>query len=565
LKNITLGAFLIITLISLCLGVNCSEQPVTEWSREINILTKKIEQYHPIPWAKISREAFMSKAKEIKANISYWQKERVILELMKLVALLRDGHTQVFLFNQGSFNLWFPIRLEKFHDGIFIVATDVKNIGLIGAKVVKMGKLDVESAFSRVGTIIAADSDHGIARLATNYLSNAVILKTLGVIETKTLLPLEVILLDGEKKKVSVESAKWFTRFYWAWNKTSVPTNNKIKTIFDDKLNTLPLYLSKFIPTSNRAIYWFEYIQEDKLFYFQFNRVIDWNKVPFRDFTKSLFKAADKHINEIDKFVIDLRFNDGGNGYMLAPMISEFENRQNWLTKGKLYIIVGNHTFSAASNFIGQMKKRTNVITIGDIAAGPLNWCSDTIMLNLPASNLMVNISTMFWQMGHLLDRRGYYPPDYYIPSTFRDYISCSDPVLEAIKANSVKSLKDILFTKGVDKFKSWLLKSKDFYGDIKRWFPYISPDIINYVYTILIPAGKLDEALEIARINSVLNPKDFRAWYLLANINETKGKLKEALNCYDKLLTVEPYHFQAKQDRQRVLGLIKPVRRERE
>lgn len=563
-KNILIAFFMLI-LMSICTGFLLSKQPVTEWIKDIDILIKKIEQYHPVPWAKTSRVSFMSKMEKIKENLRYWNRERIILEIMKLVALLRDGHTQVFLFNQDHFNLWFPIRIEKFYDGLFIVATDMKNFGLVGAKVVKMGKLDAESAFSRVGTIIAADSDYGIARLATNYLSNAVVLKTLGVIDSNKLLPLEVILQNGDRKKVSVESAKWFQRFYWAWNKTNVPTNNEIKTIFDDKFDTLPLYLSRFIPSSNRAIYWFKYIPEVKLFYFQFNRVIDWEKEPFRDFTTSLFKTFDKHINEIDKFVIDLRFNDGGDGYILPPLVREFENRGHWLSRGELYIIAGNHTFSAASNFIGQMKKKTNVITVGDMVAGPLNWCSDTIMLNLPGSNLMVNISTMFWQMGHLLDKRGYYPPDYFIPSTFKDYNSCSDPILEAIKTNKVKSLKDILYNEGVDKFKSVLRRSKDLYGNITKWFPYTSPDIIDFVYRKLIPAGKVDEAMEIARINTVLNPKDFSAWYLLANMNEKKGEIKEALKCYDKLLAVEPYHVQAKQDRKRVMDLIKAGRGERE
>lgn len=539
MKKRTMVVFLILISVYHCISVNASAQTVAEWRQDIDILTDKIKQYHPAPWAKISRDTFMDRAEAIKTNLQEWNKERIILEVMKLVALLRDGHTQVLLHNQDSFNLWFPIRIEKFHDGLFITGSDNKNAGLLGAKVLKMGNLDEGSAYSRVGTIIATDSDHGIARLATNYLSNAVILKTLGVIDSQRFLPLEVLLQNGLKKKITVESAEWKMRFTLYYYRTQVPTNNETETIFDDRLGALPLYLSKVIPS--RIPYWFEYIPDDRMIYLQYNNVTNWNEEPFKDFTKRLFKTYDEHISEIDKFVIDVRFNSGGNGYLLPPFVREFDLRRDSLTRGKLYIISGRHTFSAASNFIGRMLKNTSALTVGDIAAGPLNWCSDTITFDLPNSNLMVNISTMFWQEGHATDTRGYYPPDYYMPTTFKDYFSCSDPVLEAIKNNEATSLKDILFNDGADKFMAEFHRREKLYGPAAEWFPYTSFDLTLYTLLTLTPAGKMDEAWNISRLNTVLYPEDVRAWYSLAEMNENKGQLKEALECYEKLLSIEP------------------------
>jgi len=547
MKKRTIFIFLILISISHFMCINDSAQTVAEWSQDIDILTAKIEKYHPAPWARISKEAFMDRAEDIKANLQEWNKERIILEVRKLVASLRDGHTGVLLHNQDNFNQWFPIRIEKFHDGLFITGADIENAGLLRAKVLRMGKLDAGSAYSRVGTIIATDSDHGIARLATSYLSNAVILKTLGIIDSQRLLPLEVLLQNGLKEKVSLESARWRMLFNLHYHKTRVPTNNETKTIFDDKLDSLPLYLSRVIPS--RVPYWFEYIPDEKMIYLQYNNVTNWNKEPFGDFTKRLFKAYDKHISEVDKFVIDVRFNSGGNGYLIPPFVREFVLRDDSLTRGKLYIITGRDTFSAASNFIGRMLKNTNAITVGDIAAGPLNWCSDTIQFALPNSKLMVNISTMFWQEGHATDTRGYYPPDYFIPTTFKGYFSCSDPVLEAIRNNEATSLKDILFNEGVDKFRAEFQRREKAYGSDEGWFPYTSFDSILYTYFTLMPADKIGEAFEILRLNTVLYPDDFRAWYVLAEINEENGKLKEAKECYDKLLSIEPHIPEARSD----------------
>lgn len=492
-------------------------------------------------------------------------RERTVLELVKLVALLRDGHTQLLFANQDGFNLWFPIRFEKFHDGVFITATDIQHAGLLGAKVLRFGERTADSSYGLVGMIIAKDSDHGIVRLATNYLSNAVVLETLGVIDSETNLPLMVALPDGVSQEVSVKSAEWVTSFYWAWNRDAAPTNKKIKTIFDDTCDTLPLCLAKLIPSSSWAPYWFEHIPQDKILYFQFNRMIDWNDEPFADFTKRLFKTYDEHIGEIDKFVIDLRFNDGGNGYLLPPMVREFAKREALAQPNRLYIITGNHTFSAASNLIAQLLESTNVTTVGDVAAGPLNWYSDTITFNLPNSNLFVNISTMYWQKGQALDNRGYYPPDYYVPATFKDYRSCSDPALQTIKRNDAVSLKQILFNEGAERFRSELLEKEKLHGDLKSWFPYTSFDLISYANNTLFPAGKDDDALEILKLNAALYPNDVAAWHNLAATHASRGELKEALQCYETLLAIEPHHAQARLGRDNVSAAVSDQRNKKQ
>ena len=275
------------------LGSSLFSQTADEWLEDIDILTSKIEQYHPMPWARISKEEFIRRADEIRNNLNYWQKEKIILELMKIVALLRDGHTEVLLNYQENFNLWFPIRMEKFYDGIFITATDSINQELLGAKVLKIGKEGIEKAYNIVGTIVAKDSYHGIHRLVDNYLPNAIILKNLGIIDDENVLDMEILSMDGLKKKISIGSAKWGMWNNWTWNKTTAPTANKSKSLFDDKLNILPLYLSKIIPV--RIPYFFEFIPNDKILYFQYNSVSNWNKDPF--FNNSiLFKQFNRLI-----------------------------------------------------------------------------------------------------------------------------------------------------------------------------------------------------------------------------------------------------------------------------
>jgi len=107
-------------------------QTAEGWRKDIDLLTAKIDGYHPMPWAKITKEEFLDKANTLKENLVKWEKESILLEIMKLVASLQDGHTSVLFTNQGQFNLWFPVRIERFPNGIFLVATDSLHAEFLG-------------------------------------------------------------------------------------------------------------------------------------------------------------------------------------------------------------------------------------------------------------------------------------------------------------------------------------------------------------------------------------------------------------------------------------------------
>lgn len=509
------------------------------WQKDIDLLIAKIERYHPMPWAKIQKLEFLDKANTLKKNLVNWEKERIFVETMKLVALLQDGHTYLRFTNQERFNQWFPVRIERFADGIFLVATDSLYAEFLGGKIRKIGKVDAEEAFQRIAEIVPKDSEHGIDRCATDYLANALILKHLDVIDDQDRLELIILTANGTEKRVGFASAKWQMWFHWSWNKTSVPTNLKTLSIFDDRMDKLPLYLKNMIPS--RIPYLFTYLPEDRMLYFQYNAVNNWRRDPFADFTQRMFKTFDDNVSNIDKFVIDLRFNEGGNGYLLPPLVKEFVIREKSFEKCKLYIITGNHTFSAAPNLIGQMLQSTNVVTVGDIAAGPLNWCSDVVDFLLPNSKVVVDISTMYWQRGHATDNRGYYPPDCYLPMTFKDYVACADPVLDAIKNGTVLSLKQIILDKGVDAFLAEIDRRKNLYGNVEKWFPYTSFNLVLTTYFDLKANGKVDDALKLAKWNTELHPNDFRAWYGLAEIANETENIKEAMEAYKKMLAIEP------------------------
>ncbi len=514
-------------------------QTAEQWLKDVDTLTALIEKHHPKLWEKISREKFMKQAEGIKAGLPDWSVEKITIELMGLVASQGDGHSEILLNGVERFNLWFPLRMESFHDGVFITACDEAHGELLGAQVLKLDGTEMKEALKKIGVITPKDSDIAASRLIANYLPNAVILKTLQITEKSEAMQLEVLDAGGNIKSVSISSAPWGMTGNWTWNKTAVPTKNKKVSIYQEHQDKLPHYLAKMVPL--RIPYWFELYDDKKLLFFQWNQIANWRRDPIGDFTKRLFLAFDENAETLDKFVIDLRFNEGGNGLLARPFVQELILRRNLLPRGRLYIITGRHTFSAASNLIGQMLKQTNAVTVGDIAPGPLNWCSDVIDFRLTNSALIVNISTMFWMEGHATDRRGFYPPECFIPQTFKDLISFVDRPLEMIKGNRIEPLMDILLSKGWGSFYTEFEKIKTNYPDVKNWFPYTHFELVQTAYFKLLPAGKGSDAVELLRLNTEIFPSEFRSWYGLAEIAKETGQIDVALQAHEKLRTLEP------------------------
>ena len=302
-------------------------------------------------------------------------------------------------------------------------------------------------------------------------------------------------------------------------------------------MDTLPLHLRKLLTTRDK--YWFELLPDQKAIYFQFNSVSN-DKEPFITFVSRLWDTYEKHSTDIEKFIIDLRYNEGGNGTLLKPLLHEFIKHEVINQRGKLFIIMGRNTFSAASNFIGQMVNHTKVITVGE-PAGPLNWFSDIERLLLPSGRFGLDVSTMYWQEGHPLDTRGYCSPEYPVIVTAEDFFSGKDRALDEIINNRAIPLYDILKEKGADAFLAEYVNWSEKFASYEWWFPYSVFDL-RIMGVELFINGKKKDAISFFNFITTLYPDVSWAWEILGNIYADVGEKDQAINCLKKAIELNPY-----------------------
>jgi len=419
-------------LVILSVGpASASEGDVAEWRSDVDFIVEKITSIHPNPWYRISQDEFTVHAEKLKEDLPALDEEEIIVRAMQLVALVQDGHTVLRPVNIPGFSRWFPLRVDQFADGVFVTAIDSQFAELVGARVLRFGNLTAQDAFQKVATVASMDSPHGAAKEVPAYISNAAILSALKIIETDYSLPLELELESGERRNVSLRAAVWRAVFGWTRQNYGIPSSRDFVNVFSDTMDDLPLHLKRLLQGGD--FYWFELLPEHRTLYLQFNTVGNAVDEPFDNFVERLWHFYEDNGEEIEKFVIDLRYNDGGNGYLLLPMVHGFIRHEEISRRGRLYAITGPCTFSAATNFLGQLIEHTDVTTVGEPAAGPLNWFSDWQQLRVPHSGLSLWVSTLYWQRGHPSDRRGHYPPDVPVPVTSQDFFTGRDRALEVI------------------------------------------------------------------------------------------------------------------------------------
>ena len=101
--------------------------------------------------------------------------------------------------------------------------------------------------------------------------------------------------------------------------------------------------------------------------------------------------------------------------------------------RGKLFIVIGRRTFSAAQNAATLLERHTEAIFVGEPTGSSPNFIGEGVSFTLPYGNVFVSLSDLYWQSGWPRDRRKWIAPLLYTPPSFAAYRVNRDPAMEAI------------------------------------------------------------------------------------------------------------------------------------
>ncbi len=502
---------------------------VSPFREDLRTIVRTIDSLHPWPWRRIPTDSFHRMAARLERQIDRMPPEQAAVRMMQLVASLHDGHTELKPSGQPAFTRWFPVRFHRFADSLAITAADSSHGFLVGARVLTIGKRPALEAQEMVASLSGADNAWG-RRERTGLMSSAAALKGLGLSDGQKL-ELQLRLADGTAQRVTLTTAttEWGDPAWMQRGEMFGPAGIPVVTAFEhltslqyrERRPSLPLSLR------NRVPIWFTWLPQDSTLYMQSNFVQDFGALKFAAIIDSAFAAADTA--PVRRFILDLRYNSGGDGSKVMAFVHGIIRRPRLDQPGRLVLLTGAKSFSAAVLWLSALREHTNVVTVGEPAGAARNHSGDAIELVLPRTGMTLQVSVLRHYGTRSDDPNDWEMPDFPIPSLAGDYFAGRDVALEfARSTRDLRSLPKIALESGSAAALAEYTRRQARFGRVTGWHAFDEREMNSAGYTAR-EEGRVEQALAIFAWNTKAYPCSGNAWdswgeALLAAGDSAKG-----------------------------------------
>jgi hypothetical protein len=411
--------FLIISLYSVasCQAQSANSPTVgreERWREDLKYFASEFPARHKDFKKLYSQPNFDNEMVALQKEISTLSDSKIALRLMRLVASANVGHSMVY-FPQMKLGFWpTALTLKWYSDGLAIVGAAPIYAEALGTHVLQIGSMTPERLLAEVAPYISHENDTWLREQSPAYFRNVEILKHVGAIGTDGRIKLTLAKPGGQTFTLVTEPAG---------------PGMKQVSMFDALHIPATLYGKR--PGS---YYWYEYLADSRALYIQYNKCAIDPKLTFKDFTADLFSFADAH--RVDRVIIDLRFNGGGNSTVISPLIAGLSGRK--ALKSRVLVLIGPATFSSAQLNALELRRSMNATLMGEPTGERLNTYGEVRIIKLPNSGLDVQYCTNYFRMSKDRDSSAL-EPDVRVPTTLRDVLEGRDPVLEAALKQPVR------------------------------------------------------------------------------------------------------------------------------
>ena len=394
------------------------------WRFDLQFLAREASRKGYKLFRQTSQAEFSASVRALDDSIPKLTDIQVAIELMKLMVKLGDGHTGILgSATRAEFQQMLPMQFYLFQEGLFIIAVDPKYKELLGAQVLRFGDRTVDDVMRTLDPLIQRDNEMWPKQVGPYLMRNVPLLNGLGLVPDAKKATLAIRTLAGATTTVLVTTDSTQPNI---WN--LLPNPETWINLAQTMPGPMPLYVKNM--SSN---YWFEYLPAAKTLYFQYNKVLDDSPESLAQFSTRLFKFIDEH--EINKFVIDMRWNNGGNTHLDEPILFGLIRNEKVNRRGKLFVVIGRRTFSAAQNVASMFERYTKATFVGEPTGSSPNFIGEEAIFTLPYSKLLANVSDLYWESSWPSDYRTWIAPQLYLPPTFAAYRANRDPIMKEILA----------------------------------------------------------------------------------------------------------------------------------
>jgi hypothetical protein len=539
-----LRSFLSAALLAVALPAAATPAPrfdAVAWRSDLRLLRRELPNRHPSPFLNVPRARWDSAATALDRALPSLSRDRALVGFMRLVAMLGDAHTNL---DPGpSMGLrFYPLELYAFEDGLFVRRADAAHASLVGARVLRLGRVSAAEAIERAATVIPHENEWWARAWAPLQLMIPEVVSGLGLAGDSEHLPL-VVERVGRIDTVRIEPAGRIADQHGhgsspidmnAWvSMRSAPApwweqhpEQTFWWTFDPPTRTLYACMRAVVPSPRSST----------------NRP-QWDQ---------LFALADSV--KPARLVFDLRENGGGNGALNRYPVQQLLRRPALDRSDRLFVIVGRRTFSAAQQFANLLEAWTQATFVGEPTGQRPSQYGDHRPLALPGSGMTVQISSVFHQAPNEFDTRAFVPPRVYTPLDARSYRDGVDPAIAAVlAADTARTIADVMehaLAAGDSAAAEQALRAAQ--GRTANRFRNLEREVNALGYRLAADGQPL-RAIQAFRINTRVYPRSANTFDSLAEALLDAGHRDAAIAAYRHALEVEPGFVPSAQALQRL------------
>jgi hypothetical protein len=382
-------------LVAGCAGGSEAAAP-TPLQREITGLVERMVQLHPDVDHAVPLGELRARAAELAERAPQLSRDELLVGLLRLTTLGdRDGHGGIFLHDPAHAKpfTFFPLRVHDFADGVHVVA-DRAGSAHVGKRLAAIDGRPIAEVVAAVKPLIPHDNASTIRLLLPEYLACAEVLRGLGVVRG----PATYTFADGSSVELQPSGAYGL----------------------GTALDPLPARGAQLRYRGLAQPFVLAPLERGRSLYLGYHMVTS----PPQALLDRILRAARKP--GFRRLVIDLRENGGGDNTTYWPLLELIEAKP---LRGKVVVLLGRKTFSAAGNFAASADHDTSARFVGEPSGGSPNQYGDRQAIELPAAGLTAYVA-VYWVESAPDDDRLAVMPDVQVEPTVADWLAGRDPAL---------------------------------------------------------------------------------------------------------------------------------------
>lgn len=350
---------------------------------------------------------------DLKRDASSLADSEVILRLMRIVAKAGVSHNTIETDGKLDFHPY-PLQFFWYSDGPAVTHATEKYKLALGARIVRIGSMSPEELESAASPYLSHENLPLLHALSPDFIMNREVADHFGLAGADGVV--EFTLERPGAKQFQLRVAP-----------TSADSQDHMISATEALQLPVPLYRKR-----PGAWYWYEYLADSRSLYIQYNRCRNDPKKSFKVFTRELFKFVDDlhYADGIERVIVDLRFNSGGDSSIVEPLLEGLKSRPRLSAKGHLYVLISRDTFSSGMMAAISFREDLYAILVGEASGSRPNEYGEVQTLVLPNSKIKIRYTTKYFQLLQDSDPLTL-EPDIPIRRSIADFLSGHDQVLD--------------------------------------------------------------------------------------------------------------------------------------